>query len=375
MKRAAAFLAALLLAPSTSFAVSSPFGIATPDGGGALGWAGPFRGFFVWIAAEQSSFYRSLTGALSELSQSSHAAWFLIGLSFAYGVFHAVGPGHGKAVIASYLLATGDTLKRGIAISFASGFVQGLTAIVVVGIGTILLKVTAVTMTRATDALEIASFAMIALCGVWLLWSKTVGRHEHGGGSTAGAGTHVHDASCAIHGHGRLGLDRSGIGQRDMTAAPARFSAATLGQPRLAYSGFSATSATTSVDLSCDCGHAHIPDPATLTMPLTFRSGLAAIFAVGIRPCSGAVIVLVFALAQQLWWAGILSVLAMSLGTGATVSALAILAVKAKDIAVRFTGNGRSVLANRVLRGFELAAAGGILLFGLAMLGGALASG
>ncbi|SHG38385.1 ABC-type nickel/cobalt efflux system, permease component RcnA [Kaistia soli DSM 19436] len=375
MKRATALIGALLLTPGTAFAGPSPFGIATPDGGGALSWAGPFRGFFVWIAAEQSSFYRELTGALSELSQSSHAAWFLIGLSFAYGVFHAVGPGHGKAVIASYLLATGDTLKRGIAISFASGFVQGLTAIIVVGIGTILLKVTAVTMTRATDALEIASYAMIALCGVWLLWSKTVGRHDHGSGTSAATAPHVHDAFCAIHGHNRLGLDRRSLGQQGLAVTPTRFGAAALGQPRLAYGGFSATAATASVDLSCDCGHAHIPDPATLTSPLTLRSGIAAILAVGIRPCSGAVIVLVFALAQQLWWAGILSVLAMSLGTGATVAALAILAVKAKDIAVRFTGDGRSALANRVLRGFELAAAAGILLFGLAMLGGALASG
>lgn len=374
MKRAATLIGALM-APTMAFAAPSPFGIATPDGGGAVGWAGPFRGFFVWIAAEQSSFYRALTGALSELSQSSHAAWFLIGLSFAYGVFHAVGPGHGKAVIASYLLATGDTLKRGIAISFASGFVQGLTAIIVVGIGTILLKVTAVTMTRATDALEIASYAMIALCGVWLLWSKTIGQHDHGGSISAAVGPHVHDASCAIHGHNRLGFDRRRFGQQELAVTPSRFGSTALGQPRLAYGGFSAKAATASVDLSCDCGHAHIPDPATLTAPLTLRSGIAAILAVGIRPCSGAVIVLVFALAQQLWWAGILSVLAMSLGTGATVAALATLAVKAKDIAVRFTGDGRSVLANRILRGFELAAAAGILLFGLAMLGGALASG
>ena len=190
--RRAALLAALMLAPGSAFAASSPFGIATPDGGGAVGWAGPFRGFFVWIAAEQSSFYRALTGALSSLGESSHAAWFLIGLSFAYGVFHAVGPGHGKAVISSYLLATGETLKRGVAISFGSAFVQALTAIIVVGIGTLVLRVTAVTMTKATDALEIASYALIALCGVWLLWSKTVGRHAHGADSDP-----RRDAACA----------------------------------------------------------------------------------------------------------------------------------------------------------------------------------
>ena len=370
MKRAA-MVSALLLAPSAAFAVSSPFGIATPDGGGAIGWAGPFRGFFVWVAAQQSSFYHALTAALSSLSESGHAAWFLVGLSFAYGVFHAVGPGHGKAVITSYLLATGETLKRGVAISFASAFVQAATAIVVVSIGTIVLRVTAVTMTRATDALEIASFAMIALCGVWLLWSKTVGGHAHGGDNAA---PHVHDATCAINGHNRLG--RRPVEPAGATFPAGPFAVADLGQQRLAYGRFSATAATAgdaSTALACDCGHAHIPDPATLTAPLTLRSSLAAVLAVGIRPCSGAIIVLVFALSQQLWWAGILSVLAMSLGTGLTVAALATLAVKAKDVAIRFTGDGRSARAARVLRGLELAAAAGILLFGLAMLGGALA--
>ena len=190
--------------------------------------------------------------------------------------------------------------------------------------------------------------------------------------ATPDATPHVHDASCAIHGHNRLG--RRPAMAAPSTLQPQRLGAAGLGAPRLAYGGFSASNASSdaATALACDCGHAHIPDPATLSAPLTLRSGLAAVLAVGIRPCSGAIIVLVFALSQQLWWAGILSVLAMSLGTGLTVAALATLAVKAKDIAVRFTGNG-SPSAARALRAFELAAAAGIFLFGLAMLGGALA--
>lgn len=362
MRRLAIALAALL-APALAYAAPSPFGIATPDGGGTVAWAGPLRGFFVWIAAEQSSFYRALTAALSAFADNPHAAFILIGLSLAYGVFHAVGPGHGKAVIASYLLATGDTLKRGIAISFASAFVQALTAIVVVSVGAILLNVTAVTMTRATDALEIASFALIAICGVWLLWSKTVGRH----GDDAAPAPHVHDASCAIN-HGRLGLSGSNLSGSLGAGLGRNLS----GSPRLAFTA-APVSATAVSSFACDCGHGHAPDPRTLTAPLTLRSAWTAILAVGIRPCSGAVIVLVFALSQKLWWVGILSVLAMALGTGVTVAVLAALAVKAKDIALRLSNRGDSPMALRVIRGLEIAAAAGILLFGLAMLGGALA--
>src|SRR5690606_23130257 len=101
---------------------------------GSTAWAGPLAPLFQWIARQQSLFYRDLTTALGDLTQGGHAALILITLSFAYGVFHAAGPGHGKAVIATYLLATGEKLKRGVVISFASAFVQALTAIVVVSI-------------------------------------------------------------------------------------------------------------------------------------------------------------------------------------------------------------------------------------------------
>lgn len=341
MRRLPAALA-LTAIPGLAFAASSPFGIATPDGSGSVAWAGPFKGFFIWVAAQQAAFYHELTAALKLLTESGHAALILVAISFAYGVFHAVGPGHGKAVISSYLLASGDTLKRGIAISFASAFVQALTAIVVVSIGTLVLNVTAVTMTRATDALEIASYAMVALCGLWLLWSRLKPSERRTAGAGAGAPVHVHDAHC-IH--------------------------------NLSFStnGAMSTAAVSSTAFSCDCGHAHTPDPSTLTGPLTFRNALAAILAVGIRPCSGAIIVLVFAISQRLYWAGILSVLMMAVGTGVTVAALATLAVKAKDLALRFSAEGSNGRL-RILRGLELAASAGILLFGLVMLGGAIAA-
>ncbi|MFI5412212.1 nickel/cobalt transporter [Kaistia sp. UC242_56] len=349
--------------PTLALAAPSPFGIATPDGGGTVGWAGPLAPLFQWIARQQSVFYRDLTDALANLSQSGHAALILVSLSFAYGVFHAVGPGHGKAVIASYLLATGDRLKRGIVISFASALVQALTAILVVSVGTLILNVTAMTMTRATDALEIASYALIALCGVWLLWMKLSGRGQE---SNPDAPVVEHDPATCNHPHHRLGRNLA-FGPR---VAPAG----------LANAGFSATGLADSrvpsgaTSLACDCGHSHAPDPSQLDRPLTVGRAWTAILAVGIRPCSGAIIVLVFAVSQKLYWAGILSVLLMALGTGLTVSALATLAVKAKDLALRFSG-GETRTQLRVVNGLQIAVASGILLFGLLMLGGALAAG
>ena len=71
------------------------------------------------------------------------AAYTLIGISFVYGIFHAAGPGHGKAVISSYLVANDETWRRGVALSFASALLQALTAIAIVGIAAVLLGATA----------------------------------------------------------------------------------------------------------------------------------------------------------------------------------------------------------------------------------------
>src|SRR5690606_18996777 len=128
----------------------------------------------------QAEFYQLLTGSLAELKQDGHAAWLLLGVGFAYGVFHAAGPGHGKAVIGAYMLASGESIRRGIAISFGAAFLQALTAVAVVTVAAVIFRATARTMTGATQWIEIASYALIALVGAWLLWAKATGRgHYH----------------------------------------------------------------------------------------------------------------------------------------------------------------------------------------------------
>lgn len=99
----------------------------------------------------------------------------------------------------------------------------------------------------------------------------------------------------------------------------------------------------------------------------------SAILAVGIRPCSGALIILVFALSQGLFAAGIAATLVMAMGTGLTVAALATLAVSARGVALRLVG-AESSAAYTVVRIAEIGGATVVLLFGLLMLGGALAA-
>ena len=120
-------------------------------------------------------------------------------------------------------------------------------------------------------------------------------------------------------------------------------------------------------------GHSHGPMPEELAGPGGWRRGLAAIVAVGMRPCSGAIIVLVFALAQGLFWTGVGATFVMGLGTAITVAAIAMLAVGARGIAGKLAAAkpGAGMIA---LRGLETAAAVAVLLFGLLLLTGYLAS-
>src|SRR5690554_1555485 len=170
---AAAALAAgfvLLMAVTGASAAPSPFGVGLPEA--AASPSGPFAGVFRWVARQQSAFYQALTEALKALKADGSAGWWLVGLSFLYGVFHAAGPGHGKAVISAWVLANRETLLRGIALSFASAFAQAVTAIVLVGVAAVILNLTSVAITETTRLFEIGSYAAVTALGLMLVWSK-----------------------------------------------------------------------------------------------------------------------------------------------------------------------------------------------------------
>ena len=148
----------------------SSLGIGTNEA--VLPSTGFFGGILNWINAQQQGFYRQLTSAMKSMRDGGSGAWLLVGLSFAYGIFHAAGPGHGKAVISSYMLANEVALRRGIMLSFVSAFLQALTAILVMALVFLVLRGTSVSMTDATWFLEVASYVLITLFGAWLLWQK-----------------------------------------------------------------------------------------------------------------------------------------------------------------------------------------------------------
>jgi nickel/cobalt exporter len=351
---------------------TSPFGTPRPSAPAAP----PPDGIMGWLFAKQAEFYRSISGAIRAAKVDGSAVWTLFGIAFLYGVFHAAGPGHGKAVISSYLVANEETWRRGVVLSFASAMLQAFVAVAIVGVAAVLLNATARQMCDAERVIEIASYALIALLGARLVWVKGraflstargMGRPLHAVGAAVtppdqrdqkhphhSQHDHKHDHQ---HGHGQHHHDHDH--GHDHHHHPGHDHA-----HHHHHHGEEHASA---------WGHAHAPEPEELAGPGGWRRGLTAIVAVGIRPCSGAILVLVFALAQGLFWAGVVATFVMGLGTAITVAAIATLAVGAKAFAARFAGS-RSGYGMLMLRGIEVGAAVLVLAFGSLLLVGYMAA-
>jgi nickel/cobalt transporter (NicO) family protein len=280
----------------------------------------------LWIRDKQQDFYGSMAGSLRQVRSSgaTAAAWTLMLLSFGYGVFHAAGPGHGKTVISAWLLATENELKRGITIAFLSSIIQALTAIVLVSALLLLVGSAASTARDIGGFLESASYIMIAAMGLYLVWTALRPHAEQKNNSDARILAYDHPEN-NHHNHHHVHDEH--------------------------------------------CGHAHAPEASQVRGEWSFTKAFSLAFAVGIRPCTGAILVLVLANALGIYWAGVASTLVMAIGTFLTVSAIACIAVYSKKLATRLASRddkwlGWLAFGLRLGGGVAIASLGGLLFFG-----------
>jgi nickel/cobalt transporter (NicO) family protein len=273
-----------------------------------------------------------MANAIRQMKSSSvsSAAWTLLSISFFYGIFHAAGPGHGKAVVTGWVLATENELKRGIIIAFLSALFQALTAIIAVSAILMLVQGGAAMARNAAGYLESASYLMIAGMGFYLTWN------------------------------GWNSFRPKPILQT-VTASPGPFELVSRADNSLPFDHVHTE--------NCGCGHAHAPAASEVKGEWSWTRAVAMALAVGIRPCSGAILVLVVSYTLGLFWAGVLSTLAMGLGVFITIATIATLAVYAKSMALRFTSadNRYTALAVRwgkMAVGVLIAGFGGLLFLG-----------
>lgn len=273
--------------------------LALALGAVALTWAaGGFDALARWAAEGQREVQGDMAGAIRALKAGEAGALMgLMTLSFAYGFFHAAGPGHGKALIGGYGLGRRVPAFRLSLIALAASLAQAATAILLVYGGILLLDWSRDRMEGVAERwLAPASYAAIAGIGVWLLWRGLRGLRR--------------DAS---HDHGH---DHAG------------------------------------------CGHAHGPTPDEVARASSFRDALLLVGGVAIRPCTGALFLLVICWRLGVDMAGILGTFAMALGTASVTIAVALASTGLREGTLSGLAGGT---AARVLPALELAAGALIL--------------
>ena len=252
---------------------------------------------------------QQMSGLLKAVAENpSKAGGSLLIFSFLYGVLHALGPGHGKIVITTWLATHPSKLKSSIGLTLASSLLQGCVAIGLVVVVLTLLQLPARQLHMSSFWLEKGSYALVGLLGVMLCWRaiKKLSALLRKPKFKAFTPYHVHDERCG-------------------------------------------------------CGHQHLPTQEQLQSGDDWRARLMIILSMGMRPCSGAIMVLLFSKVIGVFGWGVVSALAMAAGTSLTITSLALLVHSFRQLAVRLSGNKAPVLWRQV--GWTtLALAGGVIL-------------
>lgn len=335
------------------------------EGGPLAAASALWDGFIAWIFDQQRAFHRELLSGLSLLSEerSLLAAGGLMLASFLYGVFHAPGPGHGKAVLTAYLATHPERLARGVGLAGAAALAQGLVAIVLVYGLVYVAGLLPRDANRAVDWSERAAFALVTVMGAYLVWRAGRGllrlvRVAPAGAGPAGLVLLPATASASVAGGEGAAHAHTEIHAHSHAHAHAHGHAHGHDHPHGACEG---------------CGHAHGPTPEQIERASGLRASLGVILSIGLRPCSGAVIVLVFANAAGIALAGIGAVLAMAAGTALAIALLAVFAIQLRTLSARLVPEGAGGLWR--FGGPAVSLVGGVLLIaiGTSLLGASFA--
>jgi ABC-type nickel/cobalt efflux system permease component RcnA len=282
--------------------------------------------------AAQRDVQNALAKALRALKSGQPGAVAgLLALSFGYGFFHAAGPGHGKMLIGAYGMGSRVRLVPLVGIALASSLAQATVAVALVYAGILLLGWTREQLVGVGEnVMTPISFAAVATLGLWLAWRGLRGmRAQHGGGSTNGGQQeaitegqghhhHVHDHTTHKHAaHGTHDHDHSTHDHHHADRHGPPQGHAPHGHPDHVH--------------DASCGHAHGPSLDEIARVRGWRDALALIAGIAIRPCTGALFVLILTWQMGIAAMGVVAAYAMGLGTASVTLAVAALSVWTRE--------------------------------------------
>lgn len=268
----------------------------------------------------QKGLHQQMAGLLAQVKAAPQQAGMALMLfSLSYGVLHALGPGHGKVVIATYLATHPARLKSSLKLTFAASLLQGLVAIALVTLMLVVLQLSSRQLHQSSFWLEKGSFILVMLLGGMLSWRA---------------------------------LKRLYSAVKAMRRAPA-----------LRNNSLKPLVAGHVHREQCGCGNRHLPSDSELQAGSDWRTQIAIVLAMGMRPCSGAILLLLFSKVIGVFTWGVISALAMALGTSLTISLLALLVHYSRRMAVRLSRSHLPAAWIAVAWGSLALASGLILMF------------
>ncbi|WP_170414205.1 nickel/cobalt transporter [Ruegeria arenilitoris] len=235
--------------------------------------SGGFDSLAAWAAGEQREFQNQIARSLrAARAEQPEAVATLLTVCFAYGFFHAIGPGHGKVLIGGYGLGRRVAFWRLSAISVLSSLGQAVTAVVLVYAGVLVFQMSRESLVGTTEqVMAPISYGAIAAIGLWLVFRAI----------RSFARRHRSNTAQAHHDHGHHhGHDH----HQDH-------------------------------DVCSDCGHRHGPSAEEVAQVGSLREALLLIAGIAARPCTGALFVLILTWQMGIAMVGIAGAFAMALGT------------------------------------------------------------
>lgn len=299
-----------------------------------------------YVMQLQQKMHRELATLLQQVKQNpGEYGPALIMASFLYGIFHAAGPGHGKAIIATYMGTQVASLKKGIQLSFMAAFLQAAVAVLLV---TALVRLLELSMRQSQwvgSQFEAMSYLLVVVMGSVVCFKQFRHLRQLNKAQKQSVDTVKNPVSAIDKPAIKISAVNKPAINKPITGKPV-IKATSLQNSGVEKPGFVPLSGGQSVrgmgvmtqqhqqlpDGSCSCGHKHMPLPEELEKR-GWKETAGIVLSMGLRPCTGALLVLMLANALGLYWYGVLSSLLMALGTAITVSTIAFLSVSVRNYA------------------------------------------
>ncbi|MDA0150105.1 nickel/cobalt transporter [Vibrio sp. LaRot3] len=269
---------------------------------------------------------------------------YLVGFSFLYGMLHSLGPGHGKVIVTTYLATHPTKVKMSLVLTVISALVQAIVAILLVSVLLWGFHASMREVNQKAMWLISTSYAFVTVLGALICWKAVKQTYQ-----LVKISKPKFTRFVPLNSEDRVSYD-----QCSANSSLERLTGLPLIQPQKKCHSHSQ---------ECGCGHQHVVDASALNNADTWREYIGIVATIGIRPCTGAIMVLLFANVVGLYWMGVLSAIVMAAGTAFTTSMIAILTLTGKHIVRRYLkGDSGNRFINIKVAGSSLQFLAGVFL-------------